>query len=95
MAIQVSMPKLGLLMSEGTVVEWLAADHQFVELNQPIVHVITKKITYEVVSPSSGILYQAAQVNRENRNWCAPGFHYFPRRTSSTHHSKNNTANRK
>lgn len=65
MAIQVSMPKLGLLMSEGTIVEWLVADGQFVEQNQPIVHIITKKINYEVVAPAAGILYHAAQVNEK------------------------------
>lgn len=63
MVIQVSMPKLGLLMSEGTIVEWLAADRQYVEADQPIVHIISRKITCEVVAPASGILYHAAQVN--------------------------------
>ncbi|MEW5960454.1 MAG: dihydrolipoamide acetyltransferase family protein [Chloroflexota bacterium] len=63
MAIQVSMPKLGLLMTEGTIVEWLAADGQRVEPDQPIVNIITKKINYEVVAPTGGILYHAAQVN--------------------------------
>jgi len=65
MAIQVSMPKLGLLMSEGTIVEWLAQDRQYVEQNQPIVSIITKKITCEITAPSSGILYHAAQVNEK------------------------------
>ncbi len=63
MAIQVLMPKLGLLMSEGTIVEWLVADGQLVEQNHPIVHIITKKINYEVVAPVAGVLYHAARVN--------------------------------
>jgi len=63
MATQVAMPKLGLLMTEGVVVKWLAADGQSVEQDQPIVNIMTKKITYQVVAPSSGILHHAAQVN--------------------------------
>lgn len=63
MATQVAMPKLGLLMTEGVVAKWLAADGQSVEQDQPIVNIITKKITYQVVAPSSGILHHAAQVN--------------------------------
>ncbi len=63
MAIQVSMPKLGLLMNEGTIVEWLVEDGQLVEQDQPLVNIITKKINYEVVAPTRGMLYHAAQVN--------------------------------
>jgi pyruvate dehydrogenase E2 component (dihydrolipoamide acetyltransferase) len=63
MAIQVSMPKLGLLMSEGTIVEWLVEDGQLVEPDQPIVNIITQKINYEVVAPTGGVLYHAAQIN--------------------------------
>jgi pyruvate dehydrogenase E2 component (dihydrolipoamide acetyltransferase) len=63
MAIQVSMPKLGLLMTEGTIIEWLVADRQFVEQDQPIVNIITQKINYEVVAPGSGVLYHVSQVN--------------------------------
>lgn len=63
MAIQVSMPKLGLLMSEGTIVEWLVKDGQPVEPDQPIVNIITQKINYEVVAPTGGVLYHAAQIN--------------------------------
>lgn len=65
MAIQVSMPKLGLLMTEGTIIEWLVADGQFVKQDQPIVNIITQKINYEVVAPAGGILYHVAQVNNK------------------------------
>jgi pyruvate dehydrogenase E2 component (dihydrolipoamide acetyltransferase) len=63
MATEVAMPKLGLLMTEGVVVKWLIADGQPVEQGQPIVHIMTKKITYQVVAPAGGILHHVAQID--------------------------------
>ncbi len=63
MATAVAMPKLGLLMTEGVVVKWLVADGQSVEQDQPIVNIMTKKITYQITAPIGGILRRAAQVN--------------------------------
>ena len=63
MAIQVSMPKLGLLMSEGTIVAWLVENGQVVKPDQPIVHIITNKINYEVTAPAGGVLYHAVDIN--------------------------------
>ena len=65
MATEVIMPKLGLLMTEGVVVKWLVADDQPVERGKPIVNIMTKKITYQVVAPTDGILRHAAQVNEK------------------------------
>ncbi|MCG3207688.1 MAG: Dihydrolipoyllysine-residue acetyltransferase component of pyruvate dehydrogenase complex [Anaerolineae bacterium] len=67
MAIQVPMPKLGLLMTEGTIIEWLVPDGQVVKQDQPIVNIITQKINYEVVAPTGGVLYHAAQVNEKTQ----------------------------
>ncbi len=57
------MPKLGLLMTEGAVVRWLIADGQPVEQGEPIVAIMTKKITYRVVAPIRGTLAHIAQVD--------------------------------
>lgn len=65
MATEVIMPKLGLLMAEGIVVKWLIADGLPVEKDEPIVNIMTKKITYQVVAPTGGILHHAAQVNEK------------------------------
>jgi pyruvate dehydrogenase E2 component (dihydrolipoamide acetyltransferase) len=65
MATEVIMPKLGLLMTEGIVVKWLIADGLRVEKDKPIVNIMTKKITYQVVAPADGILHHAAQVNEK------------------------------
>jgi len=61
MAVQVIMPKLGMAMTEGTVVKWLKEDGSPVRRGEPIVVVMSKKITYEVQSPADGIVRQVAQ----------------------------------
>jgi pyruvate dehydrogenase E2 component (dihydrolipoamide acetyltransferase) len=67
MATTLSMPKLGLTMTEGIVVKWLRQDGDQVEQGQPIVVVMSKKITYEVEAPASGILRMVAQPKESRR----------------------------
>jgi pyruvate dehydrogenase E2 component (dihydrolipoamide acetyltransferase) len=55
------MPKLGMAMSEGTVVKWLKDDGAEVRAGEPIVVIMSKKITYEVESPASGVLRPVAK----------------------------------
>lgn len=66
MATILNMPKLGLTMTEGKVVKWLREDGDQVEQGQPVVVVMSKKITYEVEAPASGILRIVAQ-SKESR----------------------------
>jgi pyruvate dehydrogenase E2 component (dihydrolipoamide acetyltransferase) len=61
MATKVIMPKLGMAMSDGTVVKWLKEDGAEVRAGEPIVVVMSKKITYEVQAPASGILRPVAR----------------------------------
>ena len=61
MAVEVTMPKLGLTMTQGRIVKWLKRDGERVEKGQPVVVVMTKKITCEIEAPASGILRIAAQ----------------------------------
>lgn len=63
MATAVVMPKLGLLMTAGTVVRWLVADGQPVEPGRPIANIMTKKITYQVVAPVGGVLHHQAKTD--------------------------------
>ncbi len=56
MATQIIMPKLGMAMTEGTVVKWLKQDGEEVAKGEPVVVVMSKKITYTVEAPASGIL---------------------------------------
>jgi pyruvate dehydrogenase E2 component (dihydrolipoamide acetyltransferase) len=60
MAVPVVMPKLGMAMTEGEVVKWLKEDGAQVAPDEPIVQVMSKKITYEVKAPQAGILRHVA-----------------------------------
>ena len=61
MATTLTMPKLGLTMTEGKVVKWFKQDGEQVVKGQPLVVVMSKKITYEVEAPASGVLHVVAQ----------------------------------
>jgi pyruvate dehydrogenase E2 component (dihydrolipoamide acetyltransferase) len=61
MATKVIMPKLGMAMSDGTVVKWLKDDGAEVKAGEPVVVVMSKKITYEVEAPADGILRAVAK----------------------------------
>lgn len=56
MPAQVLMPKLGLTATEGTVVRWLKAEGEMVARGEPLVEVITEKVSFIVESPATGIL---------------------------------------
>lgn len=56
MSVEVIMPKLGLTMDEGTVVQWLVAEGDVVEKGQPLLEVETDKVTVEVEAPASGTM---------------------------------------
>ena len=62
MAIDVPMPKLGLTMEEATILDWLVADGELVEADQPIVLIETDKTETEVGAPGSGRLRHVGQV---------------------------------
>jgi len=62
MAVKVVMPKLGMAMTEGVVVKWLKEDGARVEKGERIAVIMSKKITYEVEAPASGILRHVARV---------------------------------
>ena len=61
MATEIIMPKLGMAMSEGTVVKWLKGDGAKARKGEPVVVVMSKKITYEVQAPADGIVRHVAQ----------------------------------
>ena len=56
MAIEVTIPKLGLTMQEATVVRWLKKPGDAVKSGEPLLEIETEKITCEVESPASGTL---------------------------------------
>jgi pyruvate/2-oxoglutarate dehydrogenase complex dihydrolipoamide acyltransferase (E2) component len=56
MAVEVTIPKLGLTMQEATVVKWLKKPGDAVKSGEPLLEIETEKITCEVESPVSGTL---------------------------------------
>jgi len=56
MAVQVVMPKLGLNMTEGTVVQWLKGEGDRVERGEPLFILETDKTTMEAEAQASGVL---------------------------------------
>ncbi|MFC1914011.1 dihydrolipoamide acetyltransferase family protein [Chloroflexota bacterium] len=56
MATKVIMPKLGLTMTEGKIVEWRKQEGEQVEKGEILYVLETEKVTYEVEASESGIL---------------------------------------
>ena len=56
MPISITMPVLGLTMTEGTIQTWLKQVGDLVAKDEPIVAVETDKAVMEVVAPAEGIL---------------------------------------
>jgi len=56
MAIQVLMPKIGLTMVEGNIVEWNKKVGDWVEKGEILFVFETEKVTIEVEAPDSGVL---------------------------------------
>ncbi len=56
MAVKVVMPKLGLTMEEGTIIEWAKEEGDSVEKGEVLFSVETEKITNDVEAMASGTL---------------------------------------
>ncbi|MFH0845076.1 MAG: dihydrolipoamide acetyltransferase family protein, partial [Pseudomonadota bacterium] len=56
MPIEIIMPKLGLTMTEGTVVEWKKKEGDPVKKGDILFVLQTEKVTFEVESPVDGLL---------------------------------------
>ncbi len=58
MRVKVKMPKLGLTMTEATIVEWRKAVGEAVAAGEPLVVIETEKAEVEVEAPASGTLVE-------------------------------------
>ena len=56
MATKIIMPKLGMAMTEGVIAKWHKNDGEPVEKEEVIAVIMSKKITYKLIAPDSGIL---------------------------------------
>src|SRR5919197_460780 len=54
--VQVTLPQMGESVSEGTVLEWHAAEGDQVSADQTLVEISTDKVDAEVPAPASGTL---------------------------------------
>jgi pyruvate/2-oxoglutarate dehydrogenase complex dihydrolipoamide acyltransferase (E2) component len=54
--VQVEMPKMGISVSEGTILEWRKQPGDWVEADETIADVTTDKVDVEIPSPASGRL---------------------------------------
>lgn len=62
MAVEFQMPKLGLTMEEGLILEWLVDDGAEVAAGTPVLVVQTDKVDTEVEAPASGRLARVGAV---------------------------------
>jgi pyruvate/2-oxoglutarate dehydrogenase complex dihydrolipoamide acyltransferase (E2) component len=53
-AVEVTMPQMGVSVAEGTIVEWKKAVGDQVQADEPIVEISTDKVETEIPAPASG-----------------------------------------
>ena len=56
MGVPINIPKLGVSMSEGTLVEWLVEDGEQVTEGQLLYRIETDKVENDVEAPISGVV---------------------------------------
>jgi len=61
MSTILTMPKLEMSMSEGTLAEWVVLDGADVKEGETIYLLETDKTTREIEAPASGILHHRAE----------------------------------
>ncbi|MBI3249550.1 MAG: 2-oxo acid dehydrogenase subunit E2 [Deltaproteobacteria bacterium] len=54
MAVEATMPKFGLTMTEGTIQKWFKAEGDAIKTGEPLFEVETEKVLYEVESSATG-----------------------------------------
>jgi len=57
MAIEITVPRLGWSMEEGTFAGWLKQDGEQVSVGEPLFAMESEKVTMDVESLDDGILY--------------------------------------
>jgi pyruvate/2-oxoglutarate dehydrogenase complex dihydrolipoamide acyltransferase (E2) component len=56
MAVPISIPKLGVSMTEGTLVEWLVSDGQHVQAGEVLYRIETDKVENDIEAPVAGVV---------------------------------------
>jgi pyruvate/2-oxoglutarate dehydrogenase complex dihydrolipoamide acyltransferase (E2) component len=63
LASRLKIPKLGMSMAEGTIVEWLVSDGDRIEVDQPIYVLETDKTQNEIASPVAGTIKRIGELD--------------------------------
>ncbi|MBJ7487518.1 MAG: hypothetical protein JHD14_04015, partial [Ilumatobacteraceae bacterium] len=58
MALEFIMPKLGLTMEEGTILEWLVQDGASITPGMPVLRIETDKVESDVEAIDTGLLHR-------------------------------------
>ena len=56
MATEIIMPKVDMIMDDGTFVEWLKQEGDHVKKGEPLFVILTNKANIEIESPANGVL---------------------------------------
>ena len=56
MATEIRMPKLGMTMEEGKLLEWARKEKDPVRKGEVLLTIESDKVTFEVESPGDGLL---------------------------------------
>ena len=56
MVTRIVMPRLSLTMKTGSVIQWFKQEGEHVEKGEPLLEVLSDKVTYDVEAPASGML---------------------------------------
>ena len=63
--MDIRIPKLGVAMTEGTIVEWLVEDGATVAAHDPIYVLENDKVENEIESPAAGVIRIVAPAGDE------------------------------
>ena len=56
MSVEVNMPRLGMTMKQGTIVNWLKSEGDPIKKGETLAEITSDKTAYEIDSPSEGYL---------------------------------------
>ncbi|MCL5958304.1 MAG: E3 binding domain-containing protein, partial [Chloroflexi bacterium] len=56
MAFDLRMPKLGMAATKGTITKWFKAEAEEVTEGEPLIEVLTDKVTFQIESPCTGVV---------------------------------------
>jgi pyruvate/2-oxoglutarate dehydrogenase complex dihydrolipoamide acyltransferase (E2) component len=60
----IKIPQAGVAITEGTIIEWLAAEGDQVASGQPLYRLETEKVEIEVECPASGTIHLIGQIGQ-------------------------------